>query len=609
MTVFRKDVLITLCLVWLAAAVVWYAMIAPKLSQLPKDFNYAADIISFDNIYNNEDKAYIGKTQSNTYFKYSVEKIQSGIYTIRNSFDVKAQTGDQIIHVERLYGIDAVSGKHVTGFGDHDREGYLFAPKGLHKGEEFTYWHVNYDVPAVMRYQDTEEIHGLTTYHYRTTLQPDQTENLDPLPGVGETLGINLDVVIDVWIEPTTGWLVKYEDKGVGYYYDLQSQRRLYPWNSYSNAYTDESILEQVVHADQERSFSIITQRVIPLVFVCISALFLLALLLGSRNRVNTYFPYIFPLVILVAGVALSVFVFIYLHNYVRYKEFSNIQQDANAVTQTIQNRMVLYKSVSDGGQGLLVASDEVTNKEWDNYVEALLLPALYPGIHSLGYAPIIQHDDTVTVPIMYLEPKDERDIRSVGYDIYADPELQKYLEMARDTGSSLATGKIESIKDATADASAGFLLFTPYYGKHAVYTPEERQNSIQGYVFAEFQMSELIKNLFKNEHIPVAFEIIDDEIQNSDNSPMYSDARLEGIHISEADKIITRYVYIFGHRWKINFYKESSSQYISNPELAMPWLTAAAGLGISLTLSVLLYLAERKTIGLTKKIKHRKTA
>lgn len=244
----------------------WY--VAPHLLAVPDYFSYSANLVSYDNFYDPVTEIFTGKTESSSKFTYQVVSVQPGVLIIKNLFNVVSAYGEDIIQVERLYGINPVTGRHVIGFGDHDRTGYLFAPRHLRPNENFTYWHVNYDVPAELHYKNTEVIDGLTVFHYQTTLNPDQTTDLGQLPNVGETLGINLDVVLNVWVEPLTGRMVKYSDKAVGYYYDLGSRKRLQPWNSFSNRFTDNSITTQVEIAKQERNFAILVEWIVPAALV-----------------------------------------------------------------------------------------------------------------------------------------------------------------------------------------------------------------------------------------------------------------------------------------------------------------------------------------------------
>jgi hypothetical protein len=266
----KNKVLLVLSLVFFAIIPVWMLLIKPQLMKLPADFYYEADIFSQDNFYDEELSDFGEKINSETDFYYKVASIKNGVYEIKNVFDVRTLDGEPIFAVERIYGVNPNIGKHVLGFGDKDREGYLFAPRGLNRDQEFTYWHINYDGPARMTFAGEEIILGLPVYRYVTRYEDvdiDQTENLSFLPNVGITRGINLDPYLQLWVEPVSGYLVKYEDITTAYYYDLSTGARLHPWNRFNNQYTNETIIFHVKAARNLKWKIIIVTRLAPLLF------------------------------------------------------------------------------------------------------------------------------------------------------------------------------------------------------------------------------------------------------------------------------------------------------------------------------------------------------
>ncbi len=270
-----KKITIIIVAALLLGIPIWFWVVVPQLTEIPKDFSYKADVFSLDNFYDEQKQEFSGEKRSVTKFSYEVTGNPStklgagkdGILTVKNVFDVRTVTGDKIFAVERLYGIDPKTGKHVAGFGDKDRDGYLFAPRNLKYGAPFTYWHINYDGPAHMTFVKEENFLGLSVYHYETDfkgVQIDQTKNLTNLPGVGVTRGIELEPRLQIWVEPTTGRMVKYKDDTVAYYYDLKTGEKLNPWNHFTNSYTPESVIEQVGIAKQEKLKFTLIQFVAP---------------------------------------------------------------------------------------------------------------------------------------------------------------------------------------------------------------------------------------------------------------------------------------------------------------------------------------------------------
>lgn len=235
----------TLILIVGALAVRIYSYQMPRYD---RDFTYHANIISEDNFYNEERGVFGGKILSKTTFSYTVQEKQKNNLSIKNSFDVRKPSGERIFKVDRLYGVNEQSGAHVSALADKDRSGYLFAPESLDK-ESFTYWHINYDQPLTMNFDRVDTLYGLEVFHYTTKFVADQTKNLTHLPGVPITRGVDLDVELQLWVEPKTGYLVAYEDHAVAWYYNIKTKKRIHPWNEFHNFYEELSISEKVSDA------------------------------------------------------------------------------------------------------------------------------------------------------------------------------------------------------------------------------------------------------------------------------------------------------------------------------------------------------------------------
>ncbi len=250
---------------------IWIWNLAPYINKLPSDFSYNADVISFDNFYNQEKQEYEGEQRSVAKLAYKAVAVKKGVIMLSNTFNVHQVTGETIFSVERLYGIHEITRKHLIHFGDRDREGYLFAPQHLQKGAPFTYWHINYDGPAHMNFVGEEYLHNLKVYKYETRYEGehiDQTQDLTFLPEVGITRGVQVEPHLELWIEPTTGRLVKYADDTIAYFYDLETGKRLSPWNHFRNTFTPESVEEQVRIASREKILMIVIETLIPIIIV-----------------------------------------------------------------------------------------------------------------------------------------------------------------------------------------------------------------------------------------------------------------------------------------------------------------------------------------------------
>lgn len=262
----------------------WIFVILPQLPLYRANFSLSAQVASVDNFYDETKRSFQGEKTSKTIFTYEAKKAEDKVLLIKNTFDVRTLQGDKIFTVVRQYGVNPKTGKHIAGFGDRGRDGYLFGPrmKGLFKEvpekADFTYWHINYDGPALMHFVAEEHLFGLTVYKYETNYKGvviDQTSNLTHLPGVGQTRGVKLEPHLTVWIEPTGGRMVKYQDETNAYYYDLVTGQPLHPWNSFRNQIQDSSVQQLVATAYATKATIILQEIVFPLILFFLGVFFI----------------------------------------------------------------------------------------------------------------------------------------------------------------------------------------------------------------------------------------------------------------------------------------------------------------------------------------------
>lgn len=261
---------------------IWMKWVAPIITRMPSTFSYHAEVLSIDNLYDSDEKKFQGPQISKTAFNIQTFWMFKNTSSIRLTFDVHSISGKQIFSAERYYFINPLNGQHLKGVGDKDREGYLFGPHYASRAG-FDYWHVNYDTPAHMKYVGKEKIYGLTVYHYQSKFRVDQSENLSYLSGVPDKFAIKSDVVLDIWIEPVSGWLVKYQDNTQANYYDAKTGALVEPWNKFSNHYTESSILEQVDNATKLKWKALFADFGMPLLLLLIAVI----LFLPSHHKIN----------------------------------------------------------------------------------------------------------------------------------------------------------------------------------------------------------------------------------------------------------------------------------------------------------------------------------
>lgn len=602
---FRPYLLSVLLLV---AAIGSRYVLAPRILTWPDDFGYTAQIISRDNFYDELAQRFRGEFQSDTRLAYDVVARERGVMIVRNAFEVRSQDGEQVFSVERQYGVDPLSGRHVPGHGDKDREGFLFAPRFLAK-QDVTYWHVSYDTPVQLRFQDEEMVEGLRLYRYASTFYADQTDNLQHLPFVGTARGVNLDVHLQVWFEPVSGRMVKYADQATAYFYELSTGKRLYPWNRFSNVFSEKSIQEQVRLAAAEKSRAQVFALYIP-VFLLILALVWATLAAARTMRwklvLNRRVAVVVALTLLSCGATLVRWGYLSVE---RDSELAaRFSADTATLVDMVSGRMDSQVGLLEAARGLFEAMGPVNASQWKAYVGSLGLAARYPGLQGVGFAPLVRSEDEASfrarmgaetsssyeifppgnrseyVPIAYLEPSDERNRRAVGYDMFSEAVRREALMAARDSGMPALSGKVTLVQETEPDrAQAGVLLYVPVYRPGAtVDTAIQRREALLGYVYSPFRMENLMNTLLSGKELGIDMEIYDGTEENAANpvQRMYSSlprTRRAAPPLMTA----TRTVSVVGRPWTFRF-STMPGYSLGNYKERMPTVVLIVGLAFT---------------------------
>ena len=95
--------------------------------------------------------------------------------------------------------------------------------------------------------------------------------------------------------------------------------------------------------------------------------------------------------------------------------------------------------------------------------------------------------------PIYFIGPK-PRDPAIVGYDLASEPTRMESVRLARDTGKTVASGRITFVHDD--DASGGFLVCLPVYEKDKpADTVADRRQNFMGCILGVFRPMDMIRS------------------------------------------------------------------------------------------------------------------
>lgn len=607
----RDTIILIICMALAALLGGWMIWMVPRSTTLPDNYSYTADILSVDNLYDTVNNQFSGESLSRTKFAFTATGKTDDVLEINGIFDVRTPNGEPIFSVTRLYGIDPKNGRHVSGFGDQNRDkGYLFGPRGKDTSD-FYYWHINYNKPVLMKFQETDNILGLPVNKYSADFHADQTNELaGKLPNVGSTEGINLDVHLNLWIEPTTGSLVKYDDAATAYYYDLQTGQRLHPWNKFSNTFTFPSVTRHVTDTQQAIIKIYLIQFVVPIALLLIE-LWLVAYLVIFHFRLHRVVEFV-PSVLFVFGIMISALVFQTGRYIVDTQAQITFGKNTEDTVSLITDRMAIHANGLRGARGLFDASEEVSRQEFKQYVDQLAFAKNYPGIQGFGRAvffpstQLAQHTaairaegfPTYTVypqvkqatysAIIYIEPFDTRNQQAFGFDMYQEPIRHAAMQRAIDNDTIALSGMVQLVQENTNKKQPGFLLYNPLYRKGAsAQTVQDRKEAVTGVVYTAYRAGDFFNSILRDQSLDFDLHIYDGKPDPTtllyDNSAATRDTPLPAYvpRFSTSQKVV-----LYGHTWTMRF-QTLPGYTIGSAEYAP---TAVFGLGVIISALLSLY-------------------
>lgn len=301
-----------------------------------------------------------------------------------------------------------------------------------------------------------------------------------------------------------------------------------------------------------------------------------------------------------------TLFVYFRAKHNVRERERVHFEENIRTVSAAVVSRLESSLAVLRGTKGLFVASPHVGPREWTNYVLNSGLRVHLPRIVSLGFIQRVRQAETnqhvnfmrnagmaeyrLSVngareeyfPIVYLHSSSPAAGALVGTDLSEHERRLSAMQLARRTGTPVATGKLPLL---TPDDSkgAGFDIYLAVYrwGENPK-TEQEREAALHGFVFASFSTTKLLEEIFgRNVKPAIDFEIYDGKELTPETLLYDANGVLNRAGPSGGPRL-TREVSVaaLGHEWTWCF--STLPQFHQTWQHAMPLLALIGGLIVS---------------------------
>jgi hypothetical protein len=287
---------LSLVLIFIGLGLFWWD--GTHFAYVSRDFSYSATLNISDYTYNAATQQFEDNRHFTAKFYHQIEPGQDiassgGMVAIKSAIDAQSRITKSTVTLNRVHAVEMSTGKYVatTQNGISPNE-YLFAPRGLQPKQSFTTRQIPYDAPAPMQYLATEKVRGLEVFHYRAAYPQKGVErtgmNALNLPA---TQGVRYVPMLEMWIEPVSGWLVNLQTTTTVEIFDRTTGDTVRPYSRYSGEYTTQTIEQQASYAHSVKSRLIFETQIVPrIVFASPFVLFACGLTIyKSEQLVNAY--------------------------------------------------------------------------------------------------------------------------------------------------------------------------------------------------------------------------------------------------------------------------------------------------------------------------------
>lgn len=260
---------------------VWMFQLTPELLKLPPNISSKANMVHTENNRFSINSQWTGKTiaiSSSRLNTFSTVKDKS---TIQSVFRVESLTGEKLFELNQNFVIDRLTRHNLPGGNDPKGDSSILFGINVNQ-KSINFWPVEMGAPTTLQYTGDKVIQGINTKHFNATgAIIDDTLGFEYLPLVPEKYKVLSRVDIDIYVEPSTGTIIDYQDTGISYFADKEN-KPIWDMDDWSNKYNDPTIIERVRLAKSKMlSYNIISIYT-PAFF---ASLGLLLILVGIVNK------------------------------------------------------------------------------------------------------------------------------------------------------------------------------------------------------------------------------------------------------------------------------------------------------------------------------------
>ena len=215
------------------------------------------------------------------------------------------------------------------------------------------------------------------------------------------------------------------------------------------------------------------------------------------------------PFIVLVLGCVLTATAVTTIATRQELAIANGFQADTLAVQRVTQVQLDTIVGVTHASAALLNASPEINFREFRAFISGLQLRERYVGVKGIGFAPRVPANMVHTFvrsmsldgiadlkvrpeatrpeyfPAVLLEPRDDDNRSSIGFDLGSEPEQLDAMSRAADTNTPAIT-ELLAVNSTAGRSTREFVLYLPIYRRGVpVDSVQQRRRALVGFVFS----------------------------------------------------------------------------------------------------------------------------
>lgn len=313
------------------------------------------------------------------------------------------------------------------------------------------------------------------------------------------------------------------------------------------------------------------------------------------------------PYLTLALGMLFTFLVSYYFSRLAETQDHGRFRSAVQEIDDRVKTKVLTSIALLRAGTGLFNASENVTQREFDRFVEQIELSKNYPGIQGIGFSLRIRPEEKAAViaqmqksgvrnfniwpdyarqeyhSITFLYPPDSRNKLAIGFDMMTEDVRRAAMEHARDTGAPTASGRVVLVQEGDADKKQyGFLIYAPVYRNSApTGTEDERRGALVGFVYSPMRVDDFLDAVTADKKGDLIIRVYDGEGINPNNLMHQSE---ENPTNSTQPKFFTADSLNIGeHHWTLSYATKPSFE-LSSSRAFLPYIFSA-GVVLSLLL------------------------